>query len=65
MNGLGKYKCPNITLPDGNETRTYCGNPFDYQHIIDINSENVTTNEKIFYGVPNFNNILNSLILIN
>jgi hypothetical protein len=65
MNGLGRYKCPNITLPDGNLTPTFCGNPYDYQNLINLSSENVTTNAKIFFGVPNFNNILNSLILIN
>jgi hypothetical protein len=65
MNGLGRYKCPNITSPDGNTSATFCGNPYDFSALIDIKTENVTTNSKIFYGVPNFNNILNSLILIN
>ncbi len=37
MNGLGRYKCPNITLADGNISKTYCGNPFEFNHLIDIN----------------------------
>lgn len=65
MNGLGRYKCPNITFPDGNITATYCGNPYDFSTLIDIQTENVTNNGKIFFGVANFNNIFNSLILIN
>lgn len=52
-NGLGVFICP--------EDR-YCGNPADFD--IPIENENVTTKAYMYYGIHNFNDVLNSLLVV-
>lgn len=52
-NGLGIHHC--------GETET-CGNPFDYD--IPLENEDNANNALISYGIPNFNNLGNSMLLI-
>ena len=54
MNGLGYHPCA---------PGTYCGNPYDWD--IPLESEGVSDNEQILYGIPTFNNLGSALILIN
>jgi len=52
-NGLGIHHCwENYT----------CGNPFDYD--IPLENESNVNNALISYGIPNFNNLGNSMLLI-
>jgi hypothetical protein len=53
-NGLGIHKC-------GEEYT--CGNPFDYD--IPLQDDYAMDNAQTFYGIPNLNNLGNSILLIN
>jgi hypothetical protein len=54
LTGKGKHQC---------ETGTYCGNLYDYD--IPISLDDTINNENILFGIPSFNNIGTSLLLIN
>ena len=53
-NGLGYHYCA---------SGQYCGNPMDWG--IPLENDGVSDREQILYGIPNFDNLGNALLLIN